>query len=144
MLSFVCLDQTMMCFATGLFITCLFLQINKDLSTVFYRQLNRLLSFFNDMSSYKINRRNISQMIEGNNINKLTFYCRHNLFLQTWFTRGQSGHCACSFPHLHFPEKLLFLFFFVFAQTYFSLLSQLYTCVTTTMLYFFTFRLNSA
>lgn len=63
-MSFVRLDQTMMCFATYLIMTCLFLQINKDDGTVFYRQFNCLVSFFNYMLSYKINRTNISKIVE--------------------------------------------------------------------------------
>lgn len=48
-------DNDVFC-ATDLIIACLFLQINKDLGTVLYRQLNRLVSFFNYMSSCKINK----------------------------------------------------------------------------------------
>lgn len=51
----------MMCFATDFnYLLSFSSKSIKDLGTVFYRQLNRLVSFFNYTSSYKIDITNIS------------------------------------------------------------------------------------
>lgn len=105
-MSFVRPDQTMMCFATDLIIACLSLQINKDLGTVFCRQLNRLVSFFNYMSTEQLLK---WLTIERNSIVE-THFVDTTCFCRLGSLEVSLVTLHASLPYLNFSEESLFCF----------------------------------